>query len=285
MSDGHCRHNVGKHKLSLKGDDFRVVQRQVVLIRMKNRMLNTCICMPMSDSVQLVVQIDCKIRNDLHSKTVVVEKADMFDLNRGQIMEAWSDELNDLHSHAAGQRVFGGGASLRDFFSHAERLVSVRKIRRGLHRKVDESYDEGFEDTKTHGVCPAAKFSAAGSLFMHAVMAQLGSSHNKLPMDREFLDRITNNNRLFLTTMLCGLWAGDGSSYHATNANVIISATNDRDSFYDLIKEWAHFLELFFGLQDGFKKIRLKNEKITLTNIKFYLWMRLDLDALHHQQK
>ena len=109
--------------------------------------------------------------------------------------------------------MFGGGASLIDFYSHVEMHVSVRKIRNGTCKKVDELHGEGLEGAKMDGVASNARFSTSGSLFMcAALMDQLGSSHRKLPLDREFLDRIINNNRLFLTIMSCGLWAGDGST-------------------------------------------------------------------------
>ena len=62
-----------------------------------------------------------------------------------------------------------------------------------------------------------------------------------MPKEREFLDRIKNNDRAFLLIMMCALCAGDVTTNYLDNLNVLSFFVSNRDSFYDWIKERAQF--------------------------------------------
>ena len=72
-----------------------------MFVRMKNRTLGTWIFRPKSDTIYFCVEIDKILDADETNPEFVVERFDMFDLNRGEAMESWEEEIDDLNIQMA----------------------------------------------------------------------------------------------------------------------------------------------------------------------------------------
>ena len=75
-----------------------------------------------------------------------------------------------------------------------------------------------------------------------ALLSQGSSSHRHLPMNRTFMEEITNNNHDFVYKMMHGLWMTDGLSNLSGHNNRIELIVNNRESFSTGLKSRVSFL-------------------------------------------
>ena len=103
----------------------------------------------------------------------VVERFDMFDLNRVKVMESWAEEIDDLNLKMA---IFlpQGGASIINFSAYVEETFSDNTLKSAMCRKLEEFEDGakvGHIRTKSVGVV------AGYMVTFVALLSQGGSSH------------------------------------------------------------------------------------------------------------
>ena len=87
--------------MNLIANDFRAIKRQVMFVRMKNRTLGIWIFRPKSDTIHFCVKIDKILDVEETNPEFVVERFNMFDLNRGEVMQSWAEEIDNFNLQIA----------------------------------------------------------------------------------------------------------------------------------------------------------------------------------------